>query len=78
MPSLFIVMLGGRHARANTEVHDVVLAVGDSLEEVYPQLKNAWFGEQKGLHIDAWAQMNGVECEETLWKYSPKSWGMHA
>lgn len=31
MPSLFIVMLGGRHARANTEVHDVVLAVGDSL-----------------------------------------------
>ena len=53
MLSLFIVMLGGRHARANTEVHDVVLAVGDSLEDVYPQLKNAWFGEQKGLHIDA-------------------------
>lgn len=46
MSSLFIVMLGGRHARANVEVHDVVLAVGDSLEEVYPQLKNAWFGEQ--------------------------------
>ena len=63
MPSLFIVMLGGRHARANTEVHDVVLAVGDSLEEVYPQLQNAWFGEQKGLHIDAWAQINGVEFE---------------
>lgn len=63
MPSLFIVMLGGRHARANTEVHDVVLAVGDSLEEVYPQLKNAWFGEQKGLHIDAWAQIYGVAFE---------------
>lgn len=39
MPSLFIVMLGGRHARANTEVHDVVLAVGESLEDTYPQLK---------------------------------------
>lgn len=64
MPSLFLVMLGGRHARANTEVHDVVLAVGDSLEEVYPQLKNAWFGEQKGLHIDAWAKVNGVEYNE--------------
>lgn len=61
MPSLFIVMLGGRHARANTEVHDVVLAVGETLQEVYPQLKNAWFGEQKGLHIDAWAQINGIE-----------------
>ncbi len=53
MPSLFMVMLGGRHARANTEVHDVVFAVADSLEDSYPQLKNAWFGEQKGLHIDA-------------------------
>lgn len=63
MPSLFIVMLGGRHARANTEVHDVVLAVGENLAETYSQLKNAWFGEQKGLHIDAWAQINGVEFE---------------
>ena len=63
MPSLFIVMLGGRHARANVEVHDVVLTVGETLEEAYPQLKNAWFGEQQGLHIDAWVQMNGVECE---------------
>ena len=63
MPSLFITMLGGRHVRANVEVHDVILAVGETLEETYPQLKNAWFGEQKGLHIDAWAQMNGVECE---------------
>ncbi|MDV2438832.1 DUF1543 domain-containing protein [Acinetobacter gerneri] len=63
MPSLFVVMLGGRHAKANTEVHDVVLAVGNSLEEVYPQLKQAWFAEQKGLHIDAWAQIQGVEFE---------------
>ncbi len=63
MPSLFIVMLGGRHARANTEVHDVVLAVGDSLEDIYPQLKSAWFGEQKGLHIDAWMKVSGLEFE---------------
>lgn len=63
MSNLFIVMLGGRHVRANTEVHDVVLAVGDSLEAVYPQLKNAWFGEQKGLHIDAWMKVSGLEFE---------------
>ncbi len=63
MPSLFIAMLGGRHTRANTEVHDVVLAVGETLKDIYPQLKNAWFGEQKGLHIDAWAKINSVEFE---------------
>lgn len=32
-----MVMLGGRHARANTEVHDVVMAIGESLSEVIPQ-----------------------------------------
>lgn len=63
MPSLFMVMLGGRHARANTEVHDVVMAVGDTLEEVYPQLKQAWFGEAQGLHIDAWAKLSGVNSQ---------------
>lgn len=61
MPSLYMVMLGGRHARANTEVHDVVFAIGDDLKDIYPQLKIAWFGEQKGLHIDAWAKLNGVK-----------------
>ena len=64
MQKLFLVMLGGRHARANTEVHDVVLAIGDCLEDVYPQLKQAWFGESKGLHIDSWMQINGVETED--------------
>lgn len=63
MPSLFMVMLGGRHARANTEVHDVVMAIGESLSEVIPQLKQAWFGELKGLHIDAWAQISGVQSQ---------------
>ncbi len=58
-----MVMLGGRHAKANTEVHDVVMALGESLSEVIPQLKQAWFGESKGLHIDAWAQISGVQSQ---------------
>lgn len=62
-PSLFIVMLGGRHRAANMEVHDVVLAIGESLDQTYAQLKQAWFGEAQGLHIDAWAQINGIEFE---------------
>lgn len=63
MPSLFMVMLGGRHAKATTEVHDVVMAIGETLPEVMPQLKQAWFGELKGLHIDAWAQFSGVQSQ---------------
>ena len=63
MPNLFMVMLGGRHLHAFTEVHDVVMAVGDSLEEIYPQLQQVWFAEPKGLHIDAWARIHGI-CHE--------------
>ena len=63
MSNLFVVMLGGRHARANTEVHDVVLTMGTSLDEITPQLKQAWFGELKGLHIDAWMKVDGIESE---------------
>ncbi|MCU4415276.1 DUF1543 domain-containing protein [Acinetobacter sp. WU_MDCI_Axc73] len=63
MSNLFVVMLGGRHARAHTEVHDVVFAIGTSLSDITSQLKQAWFGELKGLHIDAWMKVNGVESE---------------
>lgn len=58
---LFVVMLGGRHARANTEVHDVVFAVGSSIEQTYPQLRQQWFGEAAGLHLDSWMAVDGVE-----------------
>ena len=74
MPSLFMVMLGGRHARANTEVHDVVMAVGDTLEEVYPQLKQAWFGEAQGLHIDAWAKLSGVSSQGQNYQIHSRSY----
>ncbi len=58
---LFIVMLGGKHQAAKIEVHDVVFASGDSLEACYPQLRQQWFGLAKGLHIDSWWQLHGVD-----------------
>lgn len=58
---LYVVMLGGRHPKANIEVHDVVFAWASSLEEAYPQLRDAWFGSAKGLHIDSWMEVEGVE-----------------
>ena len=58
---LYVVMLGGRHPRASIEVHDVVFAQADSLEQTYPQLRNAWFGSLSGLHIDSWLEVHGVD-----------------
>ena len=58
---LFVVMLGGRQARANTEVHDVVFAIGPTIEQTYAQLRQQWFGEAVGLHLDSWMTVDGVE-----------------
>ncbi|MFB4390754.1 MULTISPECIES: DUF1543 domain-containing protein [unclassified Pseudomonas] len=58
---LYVVMLGGRHPRASIEVHDVLFAQADSLEQTYPQLREAWFGSRKGLHIDSWLEVDGIE-----------------
>ncbi|KAF1708938.1 hypothetical protein CSC70_12660 [Pseudoxanthomonas kalamensis DSM 18571] len=58
---LFVVMLGGTHPRAKVELHDVAFAVGDTLESVYPQLREQWFGEPRGMHVDSWMEVDGVE-----------------
>jgi hypothetical protein len=62
MPRLFAVLLGGNCApRSNTELHDVVFAVGDRLEDTYPQLLELWFGTPEGLHIDSWIELRVVD-----------------
>jgi len=58
---LYVVMLGGRHPHARIEVHDVVFARGETLATLYPQLRSAWFGSPKGVHIDAWMEVHGVD-----------------
>ena len=58
---LFIVMLGGKHPRASIEVHDVVFCAADTLEQAYPDLRNSWFGSARGLHIDAWMAVDGID-----------------
>ncbi len=58
---LYVVMLGGRHPGAKIEVHDVVFALADTFEQAYPQLRQAWFGSPKGLHIDSWLEVHGVD-----------------
>lgn len=55
---LFAVYLGGRAPRSNIELHDVVFAVGFSLEETYPKLKEKWFGyPEKVPHIDSYIEL---------------------
>ncbi len=60
-------MLGGKHPQARIEVHDVVFTAADRLEDTYPQLREAWFGSQDGLHIDSWLEVDGIsDCKVEL------------
>lgn len=56
----YITLLGGKHEKANVEVHDVIPVISSDIESAYPYLKQQWFGLQKGLHVDGWMKINGV------------------
>jgi Domain of Unknown Function (DUF1543) len=58
---LFAVFLGGRAPKCNTELHDVVFAVGDSIEATYEQLMDKWFGDPLRVHIDSWVELRIVD-----------------
>jgi hypothetical protein len=61
LKKLFAVYLGGRAPRCNTELHDVVFAVGESIEGCYEQLMDKWFGNPLKLHIDSWTELRIVD-----------------
>ncbi|ATO20913.1 hypothetical protein BS636_15120 [Acinetobacter sp. LoGeW2-3] len=63
--NLYIILLGGKHDKANVEVHDVVPVISSDIESAFPYLKEQWFGRQKGLHVDGWMKINGVSYQGT-------------
>lgn len=71
---LFAVLLGGRAADANVELHDIVFAVGENIESTFPSLTAKWFGIDDGLHIDAHKQLDIVDGHTvTLSQTKPES-----
>ena len=58
---LFLVYLGGTALGANIELHDVRFVVGKRIEDTYPQLRQQWFGTQKGLHLDSYLALHNID-----------------
>jgi len=55
-------MLGGRAKGCSIELHDVVFATGESIEDTYPKLVTKWFGGiRKGLHVDSSLELDCVD-----------------
>ncbi|HEX7338776.1 MAG TPA: DUF1543 domain-containing protein [Rhodanobacteraceae bacterium] len=57
---LFACVLGGTAPGAHTELHDVAWAIAPTIEAAHDQLLDAWFGARRGLHIDAWMQLDTI------------------
>ncbi|HSZ35404.1 MAG TPA: DUF1543 domain-containing protein [Puia sp.] len=57
---LYMILLGSKPKGRNTEQHDVFFGIASSLEELYPELICFW-PEAKGLHIDAWREVNFID-----------------
>ena len=58
---LLAVYLGGRAPKCNTELHDVVFVVGESVEATYAKLMDKWFGDPLRLHVDSWMELKVVD-----------------
>lgn len=58
---LYAVLVGGAHARASIELHDVQFAAGRTIEETFPLLRQRWWGTPSSLHIDAYADLETVD-----------------
>ena len=59
--TLFLVVLGGRTARSHIELHDVRFVVGRCIDETLPELRQQWFGQRQGLHLDAWMAVRAID-----------------
>jgi len=61
MQKLFMVYLGGTAPKANIEIHDIQFVIGENIEDTYNQLKENWFGDKKGLHLDSYKEIKGAD-----------------
>lgn len=61
MPKLFMVYLGGKVSTSHIELHDIRFVVGDTIEETYPTLREEWFGDLAGLHLDSYMEIRNID-----------------
>ena len=54
---LFAIYIGGEHAGANIEVHDMRFVAATTIEATRNALVSQWWGKPGTLHIDCWSEI---------------------
>lgn len=60
-PTLVAFYLGGKIEGLNVEAHDIRFVVGVKRDDFLKQIKQAWVGEPKSLHIDSFIPLDYVD-----------------
>jgi hypothetical protein len=58
---LYMFYVGGNAGRSNIEVHDVQFAAISQIEDAYPALREAWFGDPDKLHLDGYMRVSWAD-----------------
>ncbi len=58
---LFLVVLGGRTASSQIELHDVRFVAGATIDDTIPELRRRWFGRREGLHLDSYMAVRAID-----------------
>ena len=58
---LYQFYVGGTAGRANIELHDVQFAAVSRVQDAYPALREAWFGDPGSLHLDGYTPITWAD-----------------
>lgn len=56
-----MLLIGCKPAGRHTEQHDIFFAVGESVKELLPALKEFWPEAEGKMHIDGWREVTQVD-----------------
>lgn len=68
MPKLYMLLIGASPPGRNIEQHDVFFGIGETIQELIPDVIAFWPGNNK-IHFDAWREVtcvNGYKVEVVL------------
>ncbi|RAU82761.1 DUF1543 domain-containing protein [Pontibacter arcticus] len=57
---LFMLMLGCRPAGRNTEQHDMLFGIAETVKDLVPEIKAFWPEAKGNIHVDAWRAVTCV------------------
>ncbi len=58
---LYMLLLGCKPAKRNTEQHDIFFGIGSELKDLLQDIYNFWPEANKKIHIDAWREVTQVD-----------------